>query len=1299
MKRFWALILALALVLQVAVAGVAFSEETETPKVTLTYVDAEGNTKEVVLEGYYYDDENGVYAHNDLPDGGIYATVYEENDTTVSLLVDGDIVLVDKDTYYSAISVSNHVDATVDGDIQTDGTGVVANDDASVFVDGNVEAGGEYENTYNAWNEETQAYDIPVTNTFYHEAVDANDNSIVSIGGMLVSGGTAISATNNYERNEEKSSSVIENGTATVTNVYDLVPNQSTVTVGDDVTSLHGEGVYAYGESTVTLQGDLTADNTAIFTSGKSDVEVAGNVVSENGEGIYSESRASIGGYTDINTYSVDDEGQWDYIGSKGESESKYETTQATVAVGGDLTSYGNAINAGGDSTVDVTGNVNSKNGAGVIANNVTYWNSEDDKNEIEKNQSNITIGGDLTASYTGIQAQGQSTVKVDGDVTSINGNGVNASNSNYWNEKEGKSEVIKNQSSVLIGGDLTSYNSGIQAQGESTVNVGGSVAAGHAMEYLTESGETRKFGSGSGVEASDDATVTIGGGLTSQSTGISARDNAKVSVEGAVTSEFGNGISASGISYNNQDKDAVNETTVTVGGDVNAYSNGIWTNGEAAVHVKGNVTAGHTEKSTDSKGKTYTSPSGSGIIARDESAVFVDGDVTSESTGIYAENTWKSSEPTKIVVNGDGTVTYFYSRKIELNKAHVEVVGDVTSNGSNGIDAQGKATIAVGGSVDAKYDGIDSYGDSGVLVGGNVVSEESTAIYAGTGDVSREYSYTYKCDENGEPLVDKNGHWILVSSDDDWENSKSAGNVEVDGNATAKESTAIYMTGNSNVTVRGDVTGGYVYVPHEDEEVEPYEPTAEDIAYQEAWDKAFKDVEFADEYYNGAIQINLAKEGNEGQLIVGGTVKAYEDNVPVVLNYTVKDQAEMATMPELPKMTIYEVVPEGGEYFNVNVFLEREFEYSYVDEATEEEVTRKAEGSALLGLSDKDHSAIVEAIAKSIQYIINLNAVNGSFTLTGADYDAENGFYTAHEEGDVKVTVTPDEGYGLDGLTATGNYTLTDNGDGTWTLIIHRGGGVTLTATISSRYVEPASASASAAVTEEEAPAPAPVYVTPATKPEKMSDEAITTAVEEALSKNDIPENSKIEVKTDETGVKTVIIAPETIDETSEEETVLKLTVSADMLTELNKSDVQEISMVSKSGKATVSLDVAEVLKAAGGKKDVKLVVSIEENSKKIDTALKALPEKYKSKAGAIAVTARIEDAAGNITLLGTSTNLKIQLQVEFEEGMKILFIDENGNITETEAVWVEATADVPAHWDIPYMGEGTYLPVVEEV
>ena len=46
----------------------------------------------------------------------------------------------------------------------------------------------------------------------------------------------------------------------------------------------------------------------------------------------------------------------------------------------------------------------------------------------------------------------------------------------------------------------------------------------------------------------------------------------------------------------------------------------------------------------------------------------------------------------------------------------------------------------------------------------------------------------------------------------------------------------------------------------------------------------------------------------------------------------------------------------------------------------------------------------------------------------------------------------------------------------------------------------------------------------------------------------------------------------------------------------------------------------------------------------------------------------------------------------------MKILFIDEDGNITETEAVWVEATADVPAHWDIPYMGEGTYLPVVEE-
>ena len=115
MKRFWALILTLALVLQVAVAGVAFSEET--PTVTLTITDAEGNTKEVILDDTNTPyREDGVYAENNLPDGGVIAGVYSEDETTLSVNIDGDMVLVDEDHIVSnALTVGNQTDASVNG--------------------------------------------------------------------------------------------------------------------------------------------------------------------------------------------------------------------------------------------------------------------------------------------------------------------------------------------------------------------------------------------------------------------------------------------------------------------------------------------------------------------------------------------------------------------------------------------------------------------------------------------------------------------------------------------------------------------------------------------------------------------------------------------------------------------------------------------------------------------------------------------------------------------------------------------------------------------------------------------------------------------------------------------------------------------------------------------------------------------------------------------------------------------------------------------------------------------------------
>ena len=66
-----------------------------------------------------------------------------------------------------------------------------------------------------------------------------------------------------------------------------------------------------------------------------------------------------------------------------------------------------------------------------------------------------------------------------------------------------------------------------------------------------------------------------------------------------------------------------------------------------------------------------------------------------------------------------------------------------------------------------------------------------------------------------------------------------------------------------------------------------------------------------------------------------------------------------------------------------------------------------------------------------------------------------------------------------------------------------------------------------------------------------------------------------------------------------------------------------------------------------------------------------------------------------GTETELDSATfNLKVEM--EYIEGMQFIYVDEEGNVSETEAVYVEATETVPGHWEIPYMGNGTYLPVL---
>ena len=1034
----------------------------------------------------------------------------------------------------TGISTSGSATVTVGGDLFSQGTAINAKGNSSVDVAG--DAVGKYGSGIEAtngshWDSEKQEYVTDDTNATitvggdlkaHGTAINAGGNSIIDIKGDAVSEyGSGIHIRNGEKWDNEKQEYISEESKTTVNvggslTAYGTAVNarvNADIAIQGDVSSEQGSGIQA--ENINHRETDTTIENNSV-------IDVGGNLTAY-GNGISAQGNAAVsvgGNVTAGHEYEVMN--YWDgenYISEgiptgkmTGEGTGISTSGSATVKVGGNLISQETAINAKGNSSVDVKGDTGSEYGSGIQATNSSHWDSEKQDYVTDETAAVVTVGGDLTAYETGINATGASAVSVGGNVTAgheyeskgpgpggevqkrYSGNGISAdgtasvtvggnvtsqstaiqTNNNAVVEVSGNAvsehgngisainrtygpygvDPETNQSTVKVAGNLNAYDNGINAAGNSVINVDGNVTAGHEYEeeiekYDRETGEWIKTGetetmyTGKGISISENARVTVGSNLTSQGNAIEANGNSSAIIKGNVTSEHGSGIrTTNSEKWDDEKQESIveeNKSTVNVDGSLTAYENGINASGTSVVSVGGDVTVG----------SEHRAGSGTGIYANGKAKVSVGGNLTSEDTAINLGSGWKSTNET--IENEDGTITYIHRDICVPNQAEITVAGDVTSKNGTGVGATGEAKVAIGGSVKSAFTGISAEGDAAVLVGGDVEADKYIGIYAYKGNTESTYTRT----------MDAEGNIVNWNFENDY--TAGAGDVTVGGNVTAKKNAAINMNGDSKVVVWGDVTGGFVEEkkegtaeepapePDGQAEEEPYEPSAREIAYAEAVENAFAGIELQDERNRGAVQIQLNEEENNGLLIVGGTITANEGNVPVVLNYTTDKET---ALPELPEMKIYEIAPSGGEYFDVNIYLEKELEFTYTDEETGKEMTEQTTTGRYVQLSEEDNSAVIEAIAKSIQYIIKLDAVHGAINLNGATYDDEYGIYTAHEEDEVSVTVRPDEGYDFNGITATGNYTLTNNGDGTWTIVIHRGGGVTISALITARSI-----------------------------------------------------------------------------------------------------------------------------------------------------------------------------------------------------------------------------------------------------
>ena len=813
----------------------------------------------------------------------------------------------------------------------------------------------------------------------------------------------------------------------------------------------------------VTFVGDFDAGNmtdAAVHTVGDATVSVEGDI--EGHDHLLPE-----------NGILVENE-----VNSSGED----IPNKADITFVGDVQGNPTGIQAEGNAHIDVDGSVFGVRN-GIIA---------DDNAVIE------TEGGEVRSLFTGIQAKDDSSVTTEGNVIArgsgekiVDGSPVLDEYGNPVVEYHGNAVEARDNAEVKITGDAEGNNIGVMATDSSTVEVNGSVTGSHTefSETTGPDGTTVKnsiqigtgvaasgdatvtvtgnvSGGNVGIGAADEATVEVGGNVRGGNVGVYVTDDATVEIGGTVFSPTGNGI-ISNDKVDSLGEKVPNTADVHVTGDVGTYNDGIIVKGNTTVTVDGDINAGHVIKAigTNAEGEEETKEyyvgnginasgnasvtahsveaAGDAIKVEESADIHVKGDVISTGNmGICTKDN-SSYDPatetydpgyTDATVTVDGNLTSRLTSVVATGESVISIGGNVVSQESQGITANQESQVTVSGNVDSAIAGIIVNDGADVTVDGSVHSESGTALSVNSGKV---YST-----EIG-----------------DWIDPESPASAVIGGDVTAENGTAIQMNNDATVTVLGNVTGGKVD-KEEESSTSGWEETPIGQAYQAAVDEAFSDFEEAD-FKEGAVQITNSGDGS-GKLVINGTVSANGDTVPMVINLTTAEtEGELPEM-KLPEMKIYEIQPgTDGTYFDVNVEMFRWVDFSYTDPETgTTETVEHAPGFEYVELPEEEHAALVETIAAAIQYIIKVDPAyqNGAIKVADEFYDAENDLYAAHEGEEVSVTFSLDSSYAL---SASGNYTLKDNGDGTWTLTVQRGGGVTLTAVIrrQEQQAEPVSA------------------------------------------------------------------------------------------------------------------------------------------------------------------------------------------------------------------------------------------------
>lgn len=332
-----------------------------------------------------------------------------------------------------------------------------------------------------------------------------------------------------------------------------------------------------------------------------------------------------------------------------------------------------------------------------------------------------------------------------------------------------------------------------------------------------------------------------------------------------------------------------------------------------------------------------------------------------------------------------------------------VHVKGNVTAdgNGMTGVSVHDgdKSSLIVDGDVTATgANSVGIYGETGTIKIGGDVSGREAVITKGKADVTVGGSVS--------------GTLVGIVA---------GGNaaVSVKGDAGTKTGAGMFAQENATVTVDGNVTGGTFYgAPEDFEDVYPA------IIAGTGATVIVKGTVSTAEGNGVAVVINCKDIGSQkGTLIIekakaGGEASAiYVDTIPGV--------SQEYILNSLPDIVVGELAAKNED------FIWNSYDNDLYQNNPEDETIGE--------LNEKIYAAI--------RYMIRWNnSEGGSFSVDGTSKYGE--YDVAQENQELGITIQIAEGYELESISG-GKAQVLQRPDGTWSVIVPRGGGVNLSAVL----------------------------------------------------------------------------------------------------------------------------------------------------------------------------------------------------------------------------------------------------------